>query len=320
MNARLSALSIALVVPTLMVACSSPMPLKEAPAAAAVTTIDDQPSKPSGNLYRAVEEHVRSQGSVLADTQHQIAYTDLNDDGAVDALLMLNGPKWCIGESCTLMIFEGTSTGARLQAELTLISSPVTLGSTSDGNWRDIYVTLPGSAGMSNRAQIRHDGQVYPESPGEWHFLTDNETMPGNAILVADGASVTELASIDQLMVDSESGDESVATAAATLEVAENQNFYGRYSWGPGEAYFRPCGGSSVYWVSSEANVAEILDQQYRQIATQQFDDVYLEIKGSNLPPPKEGDASFYDGVLQVEQVILMEGVDSNTCSKVPSS
>jgi len=319
MNARLLSLTTVVVLSSWLTACQSPGPLPG--SALPDKAIVGSAAEMGGNLYRAVEEHVRSQGSDLNETPHQSAYTDLNNDGFVDVLLMLNAPEWCIGESCTLMVFEGTVTGARLLAELTLISSPISVGDIVGDGWRDLYVTLPGSAGNTTMAKIVHDGQQYPESPSQWSFLADATTLPGRAVLVGGGASGTDLAGFNQLLSEVDA-DTEVATVARTssLSTSDEQSFYGRYSWGPGEAYFRPCGGSSVYWVNASEAVAAELDQQYRQIARLQFDDVYLEMKGESKPAPKEGEASFYDGVLEIEQVVEMDAVDENTCSQVPTS
>ncbi len=324
MNARILAVSAAAVLSTLLVACQSGPkvgPGEVVSATAGVSGINA--AKVGGNLFRAVEEHVRSQGSILNDTPHQTAYTDLNNDGLIDVLLMLNAPEWCIGDSCTLMIFEGTETGAKMLAELTLISSPISVGDANETGWRDIFVTLPGSAGKSTMARVDHNGQGYPESPSQWRFLANNGTLPGRPVLVGGGAQGSDLAGFDQLLTELDTGGESgdaVASTALTGVSGSQQNFYGRYSWGPGEAYFRPCGGASVYWVIAGERVGQQLDDEYRQIATQQFDDVYLEMKAISQPTPDEGDASFYDGVLEIEQVISMIPVDENTCSQAPSS
>ena len=319
MKLRLLTLSTAVVLTSLLSACQSTGPVADSRPADALAA--GSAADMGGNLYRAVEEHVRSQGSVLSDIPHQSAYTDLNDDGMVDVMLMLNAPEWCIGESCTLMIFEGTVTGARMLSELTLISSPISVGEVKEGGWRDVFVTLPGAAGKSSMAKITHDGQTYPESPSQWGFLASNTTLPGRPVLVGGGAAGTNLADFDKLLAEVDSSNSTAAMTVATESVEGNRrSFYGRYSWGPGEAYFRPCGGSSVFWVNASETIAADLDQRYRQIARLQFDDVYLEIKGKSEPPPKEGEASFFDGVLQVEQVMSMDAVNENTCSQVPSS
>lgn len=319
MNLRLRTLSTAVVLTSLLSACLSTGLVTDSNPEDAL--VAGSAADMGGNLFRAVEEHVRSQGSVLSDTPHQSAYTDLNDDGMVDVMLMLNAPEWCIGESCTLMIFEGTVTGARMLSELTLISSPISVGAVKKDGWRDVFVTLPGAAGKSSMAKITHDGQTYPESPSQWRFLASNTTLPGRPVLVGGGAAGTDLAGFDDLLAEVDSSN---STAAMTVATESNEgsthSFYGRYSWGPGEAYFRPCGGSSVYWVSANETIAADLDQRYRQIAQLQFDDVYLVLKGKSKPPPKEGEASFFDGVLQIEQVVSLDAVDENTCSQVPSS
>ena len=342
MNVRLLNFSAAIALTALLSACGTTSiadnGARKSPAASSTA------AEIGGNLFRAIEEHVRSQGSTLNDIPHQTAYTDLNNDGKIDVMLMLNAPEWCIGDSCTLMIFEGTETGAKLLAELTLISSPIAIGEAREGGWRDVFVTLPGAAGKSTMAKISHNGDVYPESPSNWSFLSGTDTLPGRPVLVGGGAAGTELANFDQLLAEVDSADvtaamsvepltdliddnelsgadvQTAATAVSATTSAGNENFYGRYSWGPGEAYFRPCGGSSVYWVTASERVAGYLDNRYRQIARLQFDDVYLVMKGQSAQPPKEGEASFYDGVLDIEQVISMEAVDEDTCSQVPSS
>lgn|GEM_PF-2211064 len=350
------------------------------------------------NLYLAVEEHVRSQGSNLSKIPHQISYTDLNDDGLLDVILLVNAREWCIGESCTLMVFEGTESGAKMLSELTLISSPVSIGDlVAEGQWRDIFVTLPGTAGGASMARIAYNGTAYPEAPSEWDFLVGYNDLPGRAVLVGGGVAGSELEDFDKLLAsvtppsadaldldslpadpvvveapavdtlavgtDAESdvtgtitdtvetvvapGEITLAAAEAAIlgvetaapdvalvaelsqavtslpapkaPVAPSMNnrdkYFGRYSWGPGEAYFRPCGGESVFWVTANEELTGELDKSYRQIASRWFDDVYLEAVATEVPKPEEGSASFFDGVLDINAIRQMKKLDAEACS-----
>jgi len=235
----------------------------------------------------------------------------------VDVLLMLTSDAWCIGKSCTLMVFEGTPTGARMQAEITLIASPVAVGDLQANGWRELFVTLPGASGSSSVGRIAHDGTSYPENPSSWRFLAKGTPLPGRPVLVGGGAAGSDLAGVERLLATADTAP-SAPVQPTTSQAAGGKNFYGRYSWGPGEAYFRPCGGNSVYWVTAEDEAAVALDQQYRQTALQQFDDVYLEMRGDIKPTPSDGEASFYDGVLDIQQVLSMSAVNADTCSQVP--
>ncbi|MEM6988717.1 MAG: hypothetical protein AAF499_19605 [Pseudomonadota bacterium] len=279
-------------------------------------------------------------------TEHHFAYTDLNDDESLDVVVLLTDDSWCVGESCTAMIFVSEGDSVRLVSKLSLVNGPVALGEYVEGGWRDLYVRLPGRRALT-MARVSFDGTEYPNSPSKWGVDTVKGYGPGRLLLSGNGdyqsiysqprlGSESEgvetadsdlneaqmaalLEETDTLVAASVAASQSASVeqpVAASTDGVSKQLFSGRYSWGPGEAFFRPCGGSSLYWVEAEAGVFADLDAQYRQIATLQYDDVFAVVEARRLPPAAEGTGSYYDGVLMISELRIMEPLDGESCSR----
>ncbi|MEM9601740.1 MAG: hypothetical protein AAGA11_02650 [Pseudomonadota bacterium] len=300
---------------------------------------------PGSRLYNAVMAHFATREDTDLDfTEHHFAYTDLNNDGDLDVVVLLTDESWCVGDSCTAMIFVGEDDAVRLVSKLSLVNGPIALGDLVNDGWRDIYVRLPGRSRLT-MARVGFNGSEYPNSPSQWGIDTVDGFGPGRLLLSGGtafqslyaqpsiaGARTTQVAdagesnAADMAALMAETDALLEGTQVAAIEPAKpiasastgtrDLAFSGRYSWGPGEAFFRPCGGSSLYWVEAEPGVFADLDAQYRQIATMQYDDVFAVVQARRLPPAAEGTGSFYDGVLMVSALTTMEALDGESCSR----
>ncbi len=326
-----------------------------ASAPSTITSIIDEPTVVDGlgsRLYGRVVAHFSAHSDTnLEQTRHHFAYTDLNNDGELDVVVLLTDEAWCLGESCTVMVFVSDGDKVELVSKISLVNGPVALGDYVNEGWRDLYVRLPGRSELT-MARVSHDGNNYPNSPSQWGIEAVNGVGPGRLLIggssdyqtayakpvieggeppsIAQAPSTEEtmaalLAEADELL--RETGDteiavqdtvvaqEPVAVTAAVTDTASGR-FNGRYSWGPGEAFFRPCGGTSVYWVEAEADVFSDLDARYRQVANLQYDDVFAVVQAERLPPAQDGPGQFYDGVLMIQSVSVMESLDSESCNR----
>lgn len=319
---------------------SAPQPL--------ATTTPVASEGPGSRLYDQVLDYFALyEATNLDSTEHHFAYADLNNDETLDVVVLLTDQYWCIGDSCTVMIFVSENNAIRLISKLTLVNGPVAVGEIVTAGWRDLYVRLPGRSSLA-MARVSFDGIEYPNSPSKWEITLVSGSGPGRLLLsggtetpsfyartvievpaLEQGATPRELTQeqLDELLAGTdtllEQGqqeliDEAVDRASpAPAGPVLTQLFSGRYSWGPGEAFFRPCGGSSLYWVETEDGVDRDLDKAYRQIASLQYDDVFAVVKARRLPPAAEGAGRYYDGVLMVSELELMQRLDSESCSRL---
>lgn len=311
---------------------------------------------PGSRLYSQVSAYfAENEATVLDQTEHHFAYTDLNSDGLLDVIVLLTDNEWCVGESCTALIFAGDETSVRPISKLTLINGPIALGEFVNQGWRDIFVRLPGRSDLT-MARVSFDGDQYPNSPSRWGVDTVDGYGPGRLLIAgsrefesayaaptiaygrppaltnvptSDSQDAAEMAALlaeadDMLGIEQDSVEVAASVEetrvalqpSTTRPVDGVRQFHGRYSWGPGEAFFRPCGGSSLYWVEAEEGVFADLDAQYRAIASLQYDDVFAIVQARRLPPAEEGSGSFYDGVLMVSALTTMEPLDGESCSR----
>ena len=98
------------------------------------------------------------------------AWTDLNGDSRLDALVYLDGPAWCGSGGCTVLVMEAIpeedaeELGAFAPAaEISLMHGPVTVSPTASHGWRDLAV----EDGQGHWRRLRFDGETYPFSPAD---------------------------------------------------------------------------------------------------------------------------------------------------------
>jgi hypothetical protein len=145
------------------------------------------PSSQAALLMEAVQTYVAPFDAPNEDIRMRTEWTDLNGDGAADALVSLESASWCGSGGCTLLVFEAITDadevaelGAfRPAAEISLTHGPVVVAPTSTEGWADLLVQ--NADGQTSRLQF--DGETYPASPADGVAVL--EMVPGIVLFAA---------------------------------------------------------------------------------------------------------------------------------------
>lgn len=119
-------------------------------------------------LGRAVDAYA---GESLAPTSYRVAFGPLEGGGPVtdadpaDALVLLEGPRWCGSGGCTLLVFRGTPEGFDLVSSVPLVRAPVFPAEAASNGWRDLLVTVGGGGGPSGTVRLAFGPEGYPPNP-----------------------------------------------------------------------------------------------------------------------------------------------------------
>jgi len=122
-------------------------PAPGAPGAAATPTPD---------LLDGIEEYIRSQGATTMPA-FRFASLDLNDDGRLESIVMLDSPDWCQADGCTTLVFRGDDEGALLITTIPAASEPIRVSTERTGGWRNLIVRAQGDRDVV----LRFDGTGY---------------------------------------------------------------------------------------------------------------------------------------------------------------
>lgn len=112
-------------------------------------------------LLRLMDHH----GADIQETEYQVEYIDLNNDGIDEALVLLSGQYWCGTGGCNLAIFEGTASGYELVSHLSIIHAPVWISSEITSGWRDLIVEVSGGGIEPRHVALKFNGSRYPINP-----------------------------------------------------------------------------------------------------------------------------------------------------------
>ncbi|MGG6463585.1 hypothetical protein [Solilutibacter silvestris] len=86
---------------------------------------------------------------------------DLNGDSLPDALVLLQGNKWCGSGGCTLLILKGTSAGYSLISHNTISAAPIRILKSSHLGWKDLIVHSNGTGDVL----LIYNHSKYPFNP-----------------------------------------------------------------------------------------------------------------------------------------------------------
>ena len=154
--------------PLLMGACSpaeapaaAPAPVEAAaapPAAAAPAAQADDPA-----LATAIAAALGDN----ADSTRTVVRVVGEGEGRV-ALAYLVGMNWCGSGGCNLLILRPTADGWEQVGNVSRVSNPVRLLTTSTNGLPDIGVTVSGGGGPpAYEARVAFDGESYPRFPSD---------------------------------------------------------------------------------------------------------------------------------------------------------
>jgi uncharacterized protein len=145
-------------------------------------------------LRQAIGSYMQKSGITPDATQSFLAdYIDLNDDGILDALVLLTGRDWCGTGGCTMLVFQGQGKDFRLVSSSTLIHPPVTVSDTKTNGWRDLIVDVSGGGATPSKVALTFNGTGYPDNPSTQPSLPANAAIAGTVVF-PDGTEPQSMA------------------------------------------------------------------------------------------------------------------------------
>ena len=184
---------------TLGISCA-PAPSSEVEATDASTLTTPTPDPLATERQRALNGTVglflADNGNPQANDPFKSAFIDLNQDGVLDALVLLGSSNWCGSGGCTLLVFQGEGDGVlmdqelnnefRLVSKITLVQQPVIVSTNQTNGWRDLLLQMSGGGAPVGTVALQFDGEAYPSNPSMLEPLPANATVEGDSLFSPD--------------------------------------------------------------------------------------------------------------------------------------
>ena len=97
--------------------------------------------------------------------RYALAWSDLDGDGADEAIVYLAAPYFCGTGGCPTLVLTPAGPMWRKVGDISVSRTPVTVMESETNGWKDITVAVSGGGGPSGNAQLKFDGEAYPSNP-----------------------------------------------------------------------------------------------------------------------------------------------------------
>ncbi|WP_394128383.1 COG3650 family protein [Vibrio hepatarius] len=124
---------------------------------------------------KALRNYFASTETDPTGTRYRWLSYDLNGDGNKELITQLD---WCGSGGCTLLIFENHQNSWRFNSRITLVSTPINLGVSTNEGWQDMVFFVSGGGAVPNQHILKFDGQQYPLNPSTAPVANYDEISP----------------------------------------------------------------------------------------------------------------------------------------------
>jgi len=93
------------------------------------------------------------------------ALVDLNNDGVLDAVVLMTEGEYCGSGGCLMVVLRGASSRFKVISWNTLSREPVSVLPETSHGWHTLTVKIAGGGVEPGSVLMRFDGRRYPSNP-----------------------------------------------------------------------------------------------------------------------------------------------------------
>lgn len=139
-------------------AASAPQAASEAPAEQAMSPA---PASAEEDIRHFLLQEFPDAGAL----QYALAWSDLDGDGANEAIVHVLSPYVCGTGGCNTLVLTQAGPMWRKLGDISVLRTPIMVMDTSSNGWKDLTVAIGGGGGPSGNALLKFDGEAYPGNP-----------------------------------------------------------------------------------------------------------------------------------------------------------
>ena len=136
----------------------------------------------------ALAEAVREYSREATTPPFEYARADLNDDGILDAVVLL-GDGWCGSGGCNMLILRGSPHRFTLLSSATIANQPIKVSSEVRYGWRTLVVWVKGGGSQPGFVLMRFNGARYPLNPTLQPRATREQVDSATALVFRKGVT-----------------------------------------------------------------------------------------------------------------------------------
>jgi hypothetical protein len=112
-----------------------------------------------------LSEAIRAYSRDATTPAFEYALVDLNDDGILDAVVLLTGHDWCGSGGCSMLILRGRAGSFTVVSRSTISNQPIKLSRGGQYGWHTLLVSVKGGGIEPGLVVMPFNGSKYPLNP-----------------------------------------------------------------------------------------------------------------------------------------------------------
>ncbi len=134
-------------------------------AAPAADTASEETSPAPANAEEDIRHFLLQEYPDAAPMRYALAWSDLNGDGADEAIVHLITPYFCGTGGCNTLVLTPAGPMWSKVGEISVSRTPISVLDSETNGWKDLAISVSGGGGPSGVMRLAFDGQSYPSNP-----------------------------------------------------------------------------------------------------------------------------------------------------------
>lgn len=124
-------------------------------------------AQPGSNesLHAHLQGQFADEAELDPEARYALGRADLNGDGRDEAVVLMQGRRWCGTGGCTMLVLTPHRGAWRTVTRITVTYAPIRLLPTRSRGWRDLAVRIAGGGVRAGEVTLRFNGRTYPTNP-----------------------------------------------------------------------------------------------------------------------------------------------------------
>ncbi|WP_226698969.1 hypothetical protein [Qipengyuania gaetbuli] len=145
----------------LSIAACAEAPEAEAPETASTEEVSPAPADAEEDIRHFLLQEYPD----AAPMQYALAWSDLNGDGADEAIVHIITPYFCGTGGCNTLVLTPAGPMWSKVAEISVSRTPISVLDSETNGWKDLAISVSGGGGPSGMMRLAFDGESYPSNP-----------------------------------------------------------------------------------------------------------------------------------------------------------